>query len=179
MGIVVAVCRSPSHDFSKPVEDAIELVEGLGVKGDSHFGATVQHVVRVREDPTKPNLRQVHLMHSELFEELKAGGFTVAPGEIGENITTRDIDLLGLPDGTLLHIGKDAVVRVTGLRNPCKQLDRFQAGLMSALLGRDAEGNITRKSGIMSVVLRGGEVRAGDGIRVELPPEPHRPLGRL
>ena len=179
MGIVVAVCRSPSHDFSKPVEDAIELVEGLGVKGDSHFGATVQHVVRVREDPTKPNLRQVHLMHSELFEELKAGGFTVAPGEIGENITTRGIDLLGLPDGTLLHIGKAAVVRVTGLRNPCKQLDRFQTGLMSALLGRDAEGNITRKSGIMSVVLRGGEVRAGDAIRIELPPEPHRPLGRL
>jgi len=179
MGIVVAVCRSPSHDFSKPVEDAIELVEGLGVKGDSHFGATVQHVVRVREDPTKPNLRQVHLMHCELFEELKASGFSVAPGEIGENITTRGIDLLGLPDGTLLHIGKAAVVRVTGLRNPCKQLDRFQTGLMSALLGRDAEGNITRKSGIMSVVLRGGEVRAGDAIRIELPPEPHRPLGRL
>ena len=134
MGIVVAVCRSPSHDFSKPVEDAIELVEGLGVKGDSHFGATVQHVVRVREDPTKPNLRQVHLMHCELFEELKASGFSVAPGEIGENITTRGIDLLGLPDGTLLHIGKAAVVRVTGLRNPCKQLDRFQTGLMSALL---------------------------------------------
>ena len=179
MGVVVAVCRSASHDFSKPVEETIELVEGLGVKGDSHFGATVQHVVRVREDPTKPNLRQVHLMHSELFEELKVAGFSVAPGEIGENITTSGIDLLGLPDGTLLHIGKDAVVRVTGLRNPCKQLDRFQAGLMSALLGRDAQGNVTRKSGIMSVVLRGGEVRAGDAIRVELPPEPHRPLGRL
>jgi MOSC domain-containing protein YiiM len=179
MGVVIAVCRSSTHDFSKPVEDAIELVEGLGVKGDSHFGATVQHLVRVREDPTKPNLRQVHLMHSELFEDLKAAGFSVAAGEIGENITTRGIDLLGLPDGTLLHIGKDAVVRVTGVRNPCKQLDRFQAGLMSALLGRDAEGNVVRKSGIMSVVLRGGEIRAGDDIRVELPPEPHRPLGRL
>ena len=179
MSIVIAVCRSPSHDFSKPIEDAIELVEGLGVKGDSHFGATVQHLVRVREDPTKPNLRQVHLMHSELFEELKAAGFSVAPGEIGENITTRGIDLLGLPDGTLLHIGKDAVVRVTGVRNPCKQLDRFQAGLMAALLDRDAEGNVVRKSGIMSVVIKNGEVRAGDAIHVELPPEPHRPLGRL
>jgi MOSC domain-containing protein YiiM len=179
MSVVIAVCRSSSHDFSKPVENAIQLVEGLGVKGDSHFGATVQHLVRVREDPTKPNLRQVHLIHSELFEELKAAGFSIAPGEIGENITTRGIDLLGLPDGTHLHIGMNAVVRVTGLRNPCKQLDKFQAGLMSALLGRDAEGNITRKSGIMSVVLKGGEVRPGDMIRIELPPQPHRPLGRL
>jgi MOSC domain-containing protein YiiM len=178
-GVVIAVCRSPIHDFSKPVEEAIELVEGLGVKDDSHFGATVQHLVRVREDPTKPNLRQVHLLHSELFEELRAAGFSVAPGEIGENITTRGIDLLGLPDGTLLRIGKDAIVRVTGLRNPCKQIDKFQTGLMSAMLGRDAEGNITRKSGIMSVVLKSGQIRAGDTIRVELPAEPHRPLGRL
>ena len=179
MGIVVAVCRSPTHDFSKPPEDAIELVEGLGVKGDSHFGATVQHLVRVREDPTKPNVRQVHLIHSELFEELAAAGFSLAPGQVGENITTRGIDLLGLPDATRLHIGKDAVVLVTGLRNPCKQLDNFQPGLMAAMLGRDAHGNITRKSGIMSVVVRGGEVRPGDTIRVELPPEPHRPLGRV
>ena len=179
MGVVIAVCRSASHDFSKPVEDSIELVEGLGVRGDSHFGATVQHLVRVREDPTKPNVRQVHLIHSELFEELKAAGFSLAPGAVGENITTRGIDLLGLPDGSRLHIGKDAVVLVTGVRNPCKQLDNFQAGLMSAMLGRDAEGNITRKSGIMSVVLRGGEVRPGDTIVAELPPEPHRPLGRV
>ena len=179
MGVVIAVCRSATHDFSKPVEDAIELVEGLGVRGDSHFGAKVQHLVRVREDPTKPNVRQVHLMHSELFEELRAAGFSLAPGAIGENITTRGIDLLGLPDGTRLHIGKEAVVLVTGVRNPCKQLDNFQAGLMSAMLGRDADGNITRKSGIMSVVLKGGEVRPGDAIRAELPPEPHRPLGRV
>jgi MOSC domain-containing protein YiiM len=179
MGIVVAVCRSASHDFRKPLEDAIELVAGLGVKGDAHFGEKVQHLVRVREDPTKPNVRQVHLIHSELFEELKAAGFSVAPGQIGENITTRGLDLLGLPDGTRLHIGKDAVVQVTGLRNPCKQLDKFQPGLMSAMLGRDAEGNITRKSGIMSVVLASGEVRPGDAIAVELPPEPRRPLGRV
>ena len=178
-GVIVAVCRSPSHDFTKPLHDAIELVAGLGVKGDSHFGSTVQHLVRVREDPTKPNVRQVHLIHSELFEELKAAGFSLAPGEIGENITTRRIDLLGLPDGTRLHIGKEAVVQVTGLRNPCKQLDRFQPGLMSAMLGRDADGNITRKSGIMSVVLTGGEVRPGDMIVAELPPGPHRPMGRV
>ncbi len=179
MGVVIAVCRSATHDFSKPADEAIKLVEGLGVKGDSHFGATVQHLVRKREDPTKPNVRQVHLIHSELFEELKSAGFSVGPGQIGENITTRGIDLLGLPDGTRLHIGKDAVVHVTGLRNPCKQLDGFQPGLMPALLGRDAAGNITRKSGIMSVVLRSGIVRPGDAIAVELPPEPHRPLGKV
>jgi len=179
MGVVIAVCRSATHDFSKPADEAIELVEGLGVEGDSHFGATVQHLVRKREDPTKPNVRQVHLIHSELFEELKSAGFSVGPGQIGENITTRGIDLLGLPDGTRLHIGNDAVVHITGLRNPCKQLDGFQPGLMSALLGRDAQGNITRKSGIMSVVLRGGVVRPGDSIVVELPPEPHRPLGKV
>jgi MOSC domain-containing protein YiiM len=178
-GTVIAVCRSPTHDFSKPPEDSIELVEGLGVKGDSHFGALVQHLVRVREDPTKPNVRQVHLIHSELFEELRAAGFSLAPGQVGENITTRGIDLLSLPDATRLHIGKDAVLLVTGLRNPCKQLDNFQPGLMSAMLGRDAQGNITRKSGIMSVVVNGGEVRPGDAIRIELPPEPRRPLGRV
>jgi MOSC domain-containing protein YiiM len=179
MGRVIAVSRSASHNFSKPNEPVIQLVAGLGVAGDAHLGETVQHLVRVREDPTKPNLRQVHLMHSELFDELRAAGFHVSPGEIGENVTTRGIDLLGLPAGTRLHLGDSAVVQVTGLRNPCRQLDGFQPGLMAALLGRDIEGRITLKSGIMGIVVAGGDVRPGDEIGIALPPEPHQPMTRV
>jgi hypothetical protein len=175
-GTVVGVSRSPSHRFSKAPQEAIRLVAGVGVEGDAHAGATVKHRSRVRWTPELPNLRQVHLIHAELHDELSAAGFTVQPGDIGENVTTRGIDLLGLPTGTRLHLGDAAVVEVTGLRNPCVQLDRFQAGLMEACLDRDVEGNLVRKSGVMGIVVTGGEVRAGDQIRVELPPEPHRPL---
>jgi MOSC domain-containing protein YiiM len=176
-GTVLAVSRSRRHSFSKPNELFIRLVEGLGVEGDAHLGETVKHRSRVRADPSAPNLRQVHLIHAELHEELRAAGFDVGAGEMGENVTTRGIDLLRLPAGTRLHLGESAVVRVTGLRNPCVQLDRFQPGLMAACLGRDAEGGLVRKAGVMSVVLAGGEVRPGDPVRVELPPAPHRPLG--
>ena len=176
MGTVAAVSRSKSHKFSKSPEMSIRLLAGLGVEGDAHMGETVKHRSRVRVDPTLPNLRQVHLIHAELHEELKAAGFNVHPGDIGENITTRGIDLLGLPTGTVLRIGATAVVQVTGLRNPCVQLDRFQEGLTAATLDRDAEGRIVRKAGVMSVVLEGGEVMAGDPIAVELPPQPHLPL---
>jgi MOSC domain-containing protein YiiM len=179
VGVIVAVSRGATHNFSKTNEAAIQLVAGLGVVGDAHLGETVQHVVRVTEDPNRPNLRQVHLIHAELFEELRAQGFAILPGQIGENVTTRGIDLLGLPKGTLLHAGDTAVVEVTGLRNPCRQLDRFQDGLMAALMNRDADGNPMRKSGIMGIVLRGGDVRPGDSIRAELPPEPHQPLDRV
>jgi MOSC domain-containing protein YiiM len=175
-GVVVAVSRSRGHSFSKPNELFIRLAAGLGVEGDAHLGETVKHRSRVRADPTQPNLRQVHLVHGELHDELRAAGFTVAPGEIGENVTTRGLDLLALPEGTRLHIGEHAVVQVTGLRNPCVQLDRFQPGLMAAVLDRDADGGLVRKAGIMSIVLSGGDVRPGDRIRVELPPEPHQPL---
>lgn len=175
-GIVVAVSRSGSHNFSKPNQAAIELVGGLGVKDDAHLGVTVQHVVRVKEDPTRPNLRQVHLLHSELYDELRARGFIVQPGQIGDNVTTRGIDLLSLPAGTRLHLGPSAIVQVTGLRNPCRQIERFQPGLLAALLDKDEHGEVVRKSGIMSIVLASGEVRAGDTIRVELPPEPHQKL---
>jgi MOSC domain-containing protein YiiM len=137
---------------------------------------TVKHRSRVRRDPTVPNLRQVHLIHSELFEELRQAGFEVLPGEIGENVTTSGIDLLGLPSGARLRLGGDAVVEVTGLRNPCSQLNRFQPGLMAATLGHDAQGNLVRKAGVMGVVLAGGEVRPGDAIAVELPAPPHQPL---
>jgi MOSC domain-containing protein YiiM len=162
--------------MSKPGRTSIRLIEGLGVEGDAHAGTTVKHRSRVARDPTQPNLRQVHLVHGELLEELRAAGFDVAPGCIGENITTQGLDLLGLPTGTRLHIGECAIVSVTGLRNPCHQLERIQSGLMAAVLDRDAAGNLIRKAGIMGVVLAGGEVRPGDAIRVELPPEPRKPL---
>jgi MOSC domain-containing protein YiiM len=175
-GAVVAVSRNKSHSFSKPTEMSIRLLKGLGVEGDAHMGETVKHRSRVRVDPTRPNLRQVHLVHAELHDELNAAGFKVHPGDIGENITTRGIDLLSLPTGTLLRIGQAAVLRITGLRNPCAQLDGFQQGLTAAVLDRDAEGRVVRKAGVMSVVLEGGEIVPGDPIAVELPQEPHLPL---
>jgi len=178
-GFVTAVSVSSAHNFTKPNTGMIRLVAGLGVEGDAHLGVTVQHVSHKRADPTRPNLRQVHLMHAELHEELRDAGFKIDAGTIGENITTRGIYLLGLPTGTRLHLGKDAVVEVTGVRNPCRQLDAYQAGLTAALLGKDEAGNIIRKAGIMSIVLTGGEVRAGDPIEVELPPLPHLPLPRI
>jgi len=175
-GLVTAVSRKSVHIFGKENQPVIRLIAGLGVEDDAHLGVTVQHVVRVKEDPNRPNLRQVHLMHAELFDELRAAGFDVLPGQIGENITTRGLDLLNLPAGTRLHVGRTAIVEVTGLRNPCRQIERFQAGLLAALADKDSDGNIVRKSGIMSIVLSGGEVRPGDHIRVELPAEPHQKL---
>jgi MOSC domain-containing protein YiiM len=176
MGIVTAVSLNPGHHFSKPNVLSIRLLEGLGVDGDAHAGTTVKHRSRVRRDPTQPNLRQVHLVHSELFDELRAKGFTVTPGDIGENVTTRGIDLLALPTGTRLRLGEAATVEITGLRNPCVQLDTFQKGLMAATLDKDADGNLIRKAGIMGVVLVGGEVRPGDAITIDLPAGPHQPL---
>jgi MOSC domain-containing protein YiiM len=174
---VTAVSRSSTHTLSKPNEASIRLVAGLGVEGDAHQGATVKHRSRVARDPTQPNLRQVHLVHAELHDELRGAGFTVAAGQMGENVTTRGVDLLGLAAGTRLHLGDGAVIEVTGLRNPCAQLDKIHPGLMAASLGRDAQGHLVRKAGIMGVVLAEGEVRPGDPIRVEPPPEPHHPLG--
>jgi hypothetical protein len=174
--VVAAVSRSPSHTMSKPNEEGIRLLEGLGVEGDAHQGETVKHRVRVRRNPLEPNLRQVHLIHAELYDELGQAGFTVSAGQMGENVTTRGLDLLGLPVGARLYLGDSAIVEVTGLRNPCHQLDGIQPGLMEATLDRDPEGNLVRKAGIMGIVVEAGTVRPGDGIRVELPPEPHRPL---
>ena len=176
---VVNVSRSGSHSFSKPVAGAITLLAGLGVEGDAHCGVTVKHRSRVAQDPTQPNLRQVHLLHSELFDELTAKGFDVAPGALGENVATAGIALLALPVGTELQLGASAVVRLTGLHNPCVQLDRFQPGLMAAVLGRTAQGALVRKAGVMAIVVRGGPVRAGDTIRIALPAGPHRALERV
>jgi MOSC domain-containing protein YiiM len=173
---VVSVGSSPTHTFSKPCKDAITFLTGRGVEGDAHCGDTVKHRSHEKREPTKPNLRQVHLIHSELFAELAARGFSVGPGQLGENLCTEGVDLLRLPEGAELHIGAGAVLRVTGLRSPCSQIDQFQPGLMAALLERTADGGILRKSGVMSVVLAGGVVRPGDAIRVELPPGPHREL---
>lgn len=176
---VVAVSLLATHAFSKVSTDAINLLAGLGVEGDAHCGETVQHRSRVRQDPTQPNLRQVHLLHSELFDELAAKGFKVAPGQLGENITSVGLDLLGLSEGSLLRIGETAEVKITGLRNPCSQIDDHRKGLLSAVLARDHGGNLIRKAGVMGVVVVGGRVRPGDSITVEWQPAPHMPLRRV
>ena len=179
-GTVIAVNISSTHSFSKSNQDNIQLIAGWGIKGDTHAGKTVQHRSRVAKDPSQPNLRQVHLIHAELHTELNQAGFNIAPGDMGENITTQGIDLLDLPTDTKLHIGKEAIIQVTGLRNPCAQLDNFKSGLTAAVLDKDKQqGNIVRKAGIMSIVLTTGLVNVGDSIRIELPPLPHRSLERV
>jgi MOSC domain-containing protein YiiM len=170
---VTAVSSGATHTLSKPNRDSIRLLTGLGVGGDAHRGETVKHRSRVARDPTRPNLRQVHLIHAELHDELRAAGFVLSAGQMGENVTTRGVDLLVLPTGARLHLGDSAVIAVTGLRNPCAQLNHLQPGLMAATLGRDEHGALIRKAGIMGIVLVDGEVRPGDPILVELPPEPH------
>ncbi len=174
--VVTSVSRSERHTFTKPVAPTIRLMAGLGVEGDAHLGIKVKHRSRVRKNPDDPNLRQVHLIHEELFDQLRREGFELAPGAIGENVTTRGIDLLGLPTGTRLRLGPEAVIEITGLRNPCRQLDTFRPGLMAAVLGRDAQGRLVRKSGVMAIVIAGGDVKAGDAIAVELPAGKPRPL---
>ena len=167
------------YSFTKPNRDSVTLLAGLGVEGDVHSGVTVKHRSRVAQDPTQPNLRQVHLIQAELFADLREAGFEVSPGDLGENITTHGVDLLSLPVGTLLHLGAEAVVEVTGLRNPCLQIDSFQDGILEQVVGRADDGTIVRKAGIMGVVKAGGVVRPGDPVEVELPAEPHRPLERV
>ncbi|MEU4874424.1 MOSC domain-containing protein [Streptomyces sp. NPDC021608] len=178
-GTVTAVSSNGVYSFTKPNRDSVRLLAGLGVEGDVHAGVTVKHRSRVAQDPTQPNLRQVHLIHEELFAEVADAGFPVAAGELGENITTRGIDLLGLPVGALLRIGDEAVLEVTGLRNPCLQINAFRNGLLKQVVGRDEAGNVVRRAGIMSIVREGGTVRPGDTIEAELPDGPHRPLERV
>jgi MOSC domain-containing protein YiiM len=175
-GVVVAVSSSPTHTLTKPSRSGIQLIAGLGVAGDAHMGEKVKHRSRVARDPDAPNLRQVHLIHAELHDELAASGFTIAPGQMGENITTRGLHLLGLPTGARLHLGRAAIVEITGLRNPCHQLDTIAPGLMAATLARGEDGEVIRKAGVMAIVVVGGEVRPGDGIGVEMPAGVHRAL---
>ncbi|MGP9503621.1 MOSC domain-containing protein [Specibacter sp. AOP5-B1-6] len=176
---VSAVHLDAEHRFSKRSVAEIVLLEGLGVAGGAHLGVTVQHRSRVRADPTQPNLRQVHLMHQELFDWLAGRGFTVAPGDLGENVTTAGVDLLDLPLGAMLQLGADAVVEVTGLRNPCSQIDNLQPGLLKELVGYDDGGKLLRRAGIMGVVRRGGAVKPGERITVVLPDEPRKALDRV
>lgn len=176
-GTVTAVSAKSTRSVEKSNRERIRLLEGLGVEGDVHCGRRARHRSRMAADPEQANLRQVHLIHSELFEELAVGGFEISPGQMGENITTRGIDLLGLPRGTRLFAGKTAVIEVTGLRNPCPQLEEIQEGLISAVLDRGIDGSVIRKSGIMGIVVRGGEIRPGDPIRAELPDGRREPLG--
>lgn len=177
-GTVVAVSLSGSHTFSKKNQLTIRLLEGLGVEGDAHAGKTVKHRSRAAKDPNQPNIRQVHLIHEELLDDLRSAGHSLTPGQMGENITCRGIDVLALPRGSRLHLGDEAVVEVTGLRNPCSQLDKLSSGLMEATFAR--EGDTVRPlSGIMGIVLHGGDVRPNDTIRVELPSKPHLPLEKV
>lgn len=173
---VVAVHSSGAHTFSKTPQPAVTLLAGLGVSGDAHAGTTVRHRSRVAKDPTQPNLRQVHLLHAELLAELGSQGLPVQPGQMGENITTTGLPLLDLPEGTVLRIGPEALVRITGLRNPCPQIEAFMPGLQAAVLGRTPDGVLVRKAGVMGVVLAGGTVRAGDAICIEHRPDPATPL---
>jgi len=174
-GVVVSVSSDGTHAFSKPSQPSITLAAGWGVQGDAHAGTAVQHLSRKRADPAQPNLRQVHLLHSELFDELAGRGHRVLAGQLGENVTTRGVNLLALPRGTRLHLGGTAVVAVTSLRNPCRQLDDFQPGLMQAVLDRE-QGRLIRKAGVMAVVLASGPVAPADGVSIELPAAPHQGL---
>lgn len=173
---VLAVALDRGHHFSKRPALSIRLLAGLGIEGDAHAGTTVKHRSRVARDPSQPNLRQVHLLHAELFDELAQAGFRIGPSELGENVTTRGLDLLSLPTGARLHLGREAVVEITGLRNPCIQIERYRPGLMEQVLQKNPDGTLLRKTGIMGIVLTGGEVFPGDPIAVEAPPEPHRAL---
>lgn len=168
-GVVKAVSKSATHDFSKPNADSIRLLAGQGVEGDAHM-------VKAQPDPQKPNLRQVSLIQNELYEELRSAGFDVYPGQLAENITTAGIALLDLPRGTRLHIGETVVVELTVLRNPCNLLDKFRPGLKAAVVEHDEQGKIIRRAGVLGMILTGGEVHPGDILQIELPPEPHQPL---
>ena len=179
VAVVTHLHRSPDYTFSKERQEEVVLVAGMGIEGDVHFGATVRHRSRVAADPTQPNLRQVHLMHAELFAELAAGGHHVEPGDLGENITTRGVDLLGLPTGTVLRLGDQALVAITGLRNPCRQIEAFQNGLQGAVLDHDEDGQLVRKAGVMGVVVLGGVVRTGDVIEIAFPPGRPVPLQKV
>ena len=179
MATVISVHRGEDHAFSKSVVESIDLLAGLGVVDDAHSGARVRHRSRVAADPTQPNLRQVHLIHSELLDDVRAAGFTVDGGDLGENISTRGIDLLRLPVASVLAIGPDVLLSVTGLRNPCGQINGLEPGLLDQVRRSDEDGEIERLAGIMAVVIRGGRITAGDSILIGFPPEPHHRLERV
>lgn len=173
---ILSLSRDAAHRFSKDTVASLTLIAGIGVEGDAHAGRLVQHLSRMAKAPNTPNLRQVHLIHAELLDELAGKGFAVRPGALGENVTTRGIDLLGLSRGTRLRLGAEALVEITGLRNPCKQINALADGLMEATLDRAPDGSLIRKCGVMAVVVTGGEVHAGDAITLDSLPLEHEPL---
>ncbi|WP_088307018.1 MOSC domain-containing protein [Novosphingobium sp. B 225] len=174
--LVEALSRHAEHAFSKGPCAELRLVAGHGVEGDAHFGRLVQHLSRMKQNPQQANLRQVHLIHVELLEELAGKGFAVGPGQLGENVLTRGIDLLGLARGTRLRLGEQALIEITGLRNPCRQIDGFAPGLMAATLDHGPDGALIRKCGVMAVVIEDGTVRAGDSIALDSVPLGFEPL---
>lgn len=176
---IVSLSRDPEHHFSKKPVPQLTLPAGLGVEGDAHAGVTVRHRSRVRQDPTQPNLRQVHLISAELLEECRELGFAVQPADLGENVLTRGLDVLGLPRGTRLKLGETAVVEVTGLRNPCQQIDDFRPGLLKVMVQKGSDGQPVFRCGIMGIVLTGGEVQVGNQLGVEWPPQPWQKLERV
>jgi len=178
IGTVLEVSCSAKHEFSKQRTSAIRIAAGHGVVGDAHAGELIQHRSRMEIDPDQPNLRQVHLMPVELLEELDRKGFEVDPGDLGENITTRGIDLVSLGRDTILRIGGETVLCVTGLRNPCVQIEKFAPGLLNELAVK-SDGKVRRKAGIMCVALSGGTVRPGDEVSVYHPEGPYIPLERV
>jgi len=177
--IVHSLSISEQHTFSKNVLDEVEVIAGIGIKGDAHAGKTVKHRSRVAKDPTQPNLRQIHLIHLELLSELAAKGYHVKPGDLGENITTQGISLLDLPKDTILTIGKSVEVQITGLRNPCHQIDKFQKGLLKEVVGKNDAGEIVRMAGIMGIVLKGGIIKVNDAIHITYPNLPFERLERV
>jgi len=174
--MVVAVHSKTSHAFSKDAQSSIVLAEGHGVVGDAHFGVTVKHRSRVAKDPTQPNLRQVHLLQAELLQELAAAGLQVLPGQMGENVTTMGLRLLDLSSGTRIRLGQTAVIEITGLRNPCSQIESFKPGLLAAVLGKSPNGALIRKAGVMGIVVTDGAVHPGDEMVVVLQPSEFTPL---
>ena len=171
---VLALSLSPTHTFSKSPQQRLKLVAEHGVEGDAHFGVTVKHRSRVAKNPDAPNLRQVHLIHQEMLDRVASSGLDLKPGDIGENILTAGVDLLALSRGARLQMGS-AEVEVTGLRNPCLQLDNFKPGLRRAFLQKRANGEIIRLAGVMAIVAKTGEVSLDDLSKVTSPTT-HTPL---
>jgi len=165
---VLSVSMSSSHGFSKRPTDYIYLLSGCGVQGDVHCSGAA----------SSNNKRQVHLIASELLTELarkdsKGRAYIISPGALGENITTKGIDLVGLNEGTRLHFGDGddhAIVRITGLRNPKKRLDEWPKGLLDRCAMKNKKGEITgRKIGVMGIVEEDGFVQPGHMVYVEKP----------
>jgi len=170
-GRVVGLARDGRNGFSKSAMDTICLIQGQGVEGDAHSGPFVRHRYLARRQPRLPNLRQVHLIPSELFEALRNAGYDLHPGDLGDNIATAGLDLETLPMGALLDLGSEACIELTGLRTPCVLIDRFRTGLKRQMVCSEPVAPRFR-CGVMSIVRTGGRLAVGDPIRVRLPPKP-------